>query len=95
MSAAPQRGFGEAEYRHRLSRAQTMMAKAGLACLLLSTEPEVRYFTGYLTRFWGKPGASVVFDCPCCWRSDCCDPIHWRGFDVAQLDQGYPQLAVP
>ena len=55
MSVAPQRGFGEAEYRHRLSRAQTMMAKAGLACLLLSTEPEVRYFTGYLTRFWESP----------------------------------------
>ena len=33
MSAAPQRGFGEAEYRHRLSRAQTMMAKAGPADL--------------------------------------------------------------
>ncbi|MCO4840966.1 MAG: aminopeptidase P family protein [Rhodobacteraceae bacterium] len=32
-----------------------MMAKAGLACLLLSTEPEVRYFTGYLTRFWESP----------------------------------------
>ena len=55
MSAAPQRGFEEAEYRHRLSRAQTMMAKAGLACMLLSTEPEVRYFTGYLTRFWESP----------------------------------------
>ena len=55
MSVAPQRGFGEAEYRHRLSRAQTMMEKAGLACLLLSTEPEVRYFTGYLTRFWESP----------------------------------------
>ncbi len=55
MNAAPQRGFDEAEFRQRLSRAQKMMAKAGLACLLLSTEPEVRYFTGYLTRFWESP----------------------------------------
>ena len=55
MNGAPQRGFDEAEFRQRLSRAQKMMAKAGLACLLLSTEPEVRYFTGYLTRFWESP----------------------------------------
>lgn len=31
------------------------MAREGLAALLLSTEPEVRYFTGYLTRFWESP----------------------------------------
>lgn len=55
MNGAPQRGFDEAEFRQRLSRAQKMMAKAGLACLLLSTEPAVRYFTGYLTRFWESP----------------------------------------
>ena len=55
MNGALQRGFDEAESRQRLSRAQKMMAKAGLACLLLSTEPEVRYFTGYLTRFWESP----------------------------------------
>lgn len=55
MNGAPQRGFDEAEFRQRLSRAQKMMAKSGLACLLLSTEPEVRYFTGYLTRFWESP----------------------------------------
>lgn len=31
------------------------MAQHGLAALLLTTEPEVRYFTGYLTRFWESP----------------------------------------
>lgn len=31
------------------------MAEADLAALLLTTEPEVRYFTGYLTRFWESP----------------------------------------
>lgn len=55
MTASLQRGFDDAEFRHRLKRAQMMMAKAGLAGLLLSTEPEVRYFTGYLTRFWESP----------------------------------------
>lgn len=50
-----QRGFDEAEYRARLSRAQQAMAEAGLGALLLMTEPEIRYFTGYLTRFWESP----------------------------------------
>lgn len=49
------RGFPDAEYKERLARAQAKMAKAGLSALLLSTEAEVRYFTGYLTRFWESP----------------------------------------
>ncbi len=49
------RGFEEAEFHLRRDRAQTMMAEAGLAALLLTTEPEVRYFSGYLTRFWESP----------------------------------------
>ena len=31
------------------------MAENNIAALLLTTEPEVRYFTGYLTRFWESP----------------------------------------
>ena len=31
------------------------MAEAGLGALLLTTEPDVRYFTGFLTRFWESP----------------------------------------
>ena len=31
------------------------MRDAGVGALLLTTEPEVRYFTGYLTRFWESP----------------------------------------
>ena len=31
------------------------MAREGLAALLLTTEPDVRYFTGFLTRFWESP----------------------------------------
>ena len=49
------RGFPPAEFAARLSRAQTAMAEQGLAALLLTTEQEVRYFTGYLTRFWESP----------------------------------------
>ncbi|MGJ5619155.1 M24 family metallopeptidase [Sulfitobacter sp. MF3-043] len=51
----PERGFPTSEYRQRMARAQTMMKAAGLSALLLTTEPEVRYFTGYLTRFWESP----------------------------------------
>ena len=31
------------------------MDDAGLSALLLTTETDVRYFTGYLTRFWESP----------------------------------------
>ncbi len=49
------RGFDRSEYVDRVARAQGRMADAGLAALLLTTEPEVRYFTGFLTRFWESP----------------------------------------
>ncbi len=51
----PDRGFPEAEYRTRTSRAQVLMRDADLSALLLTTEPEVRYYTGFLTRFWESP----------------------------------------
>ncbi len=49
------RGFPEAEFRARTAKAQEEMAAHGIAALLLTTEPEVRYFTGFLTRFWESP----------------------------------------
>lgn len=49
------RGFSTEEYQNRLSRAQKLMSEGGLDGLLLTTEAEIRYFTGYLTRFWESP----------------------------------------
>ncbi|MFW2345346.1 MAG: aminopeptidase P family N-terminal domain-containing protein [Brevundimonas mediterranea] len=49
------RGFETSEFAARTAKAQAMMANHGLAALLLTTEPDVRYFTGYLTRFWESP----------------------------------------
>lgn len=49
------RGFPESEYRARVATAQKRMAAEELGALLLTTEPEVRYFSGYLTRFWESP----------------------------------------
>ena len=49
------RGFATDEYRNRLARAQQMMVTSGLDALFLTTETDVRYFTGFLTRFWESP----------------------------------------
>ncbi|MEL6280767.1 MAG: aminopeptidase P family N-terminal domain-containing protein, partial [Pseudomonadota bacterium] len=50
-----ERGFPAEEFRARVARAQQRMAAADLEALLLTTEPDVRYFTGFLTRFWESP----------------------------------------
>ena len=52
---APARGFNDEEFQLRTHRAQANMAEQNLAGLLLMTEPEVRYFTGFQTLFWQSP----------------------------------------
>ncbi len=52
---SPSRGFADAEYLSRLQKAQAAMAEAGMDAILLNSEPDVRYFTGYLTQFWQSP----------------------------------------
>lgn len=52
---APARGFPVTEFEARLSRAQRLMGEQDLEALLLTTEPEVRYFSGFLTQFWQSP----------------------------------------
>ena len=47
--------FPEAEYRGRLARAQAEMRRRGLSALLVTTETDIFYFTGFLTRFWASP----------------------------------------
>ena len=51
----PTRGFHQSEFEARTARAQEMMAAAGMSAILVLTEPEVRYFTGFLTPFWQSP----------------------------------------
>jgi Xaa-Pro aminopeptidase len=50
-----ERGFTKAEFQMRTKRVQAMMAKHDIGALLLTTEPDVRYFTGFLTQFWLSP----------------------------------------
>ena len=51
----PSRGFPEKEYSHRLERAQAFLNKQNLSALLLTTEVDIRYFTGFLTQFFQSP----------------------------------------
>ena len=55
VSDTPPRGFAAAEFASRTARAQARMASNGMAGLLLMTEPEVRYFSGFHTLFWQSP----------------------------------------
>jgi len=48
-------GFATAEFKARLKLAQSRMYDVDLDAILLTTEPDIRYFTGYLTRFWESP----------------------------------------
>ena len=49
------KGFPAQEFKMRVAKAQAHMDQQGLDAILLTTEPDVRYFTGYLTRFWESP----------------------------------------
>ena len=49
------RGFNIAQFEDRTLKAQELMQKHELDALLLTTETNVRYFTGFLTRFWESP----------------------------------------
>lgn len=55
MKPAPPRGFARDEYEDRVHRAQGLMAQESIEALLFTTEPEFRYFTGFLTQFWQSP----------------------------------------
>ncbi|MFC2967580.1 M24 family metallopeptidase [Acidimangrovimonas pyrenivorans] len=48
-------GFPESEYRRRCKTLQGGMKASGLDALLVTTEADLRYLTGFLTRFWESP----------------------------------------
>ena len=54
-TSQPQRGFPVAEFEARTERAQRMMREYEYDALLLTTEAQLRYFTGFLTQFWQSP----------------------------------------
>ncbi len=63
--ATPARGFLQAEFETRLARAQRMMFAQGLDAILLTSEPEIRYFSGFQTLFWQSPTRPWFLLLPC------------------------------
>ena len=53
--ARPPHGFPTAEFEARLARAQRLMDVHSLDALLVTTPPNMRYFTGFATQFWESP----------------------------------------
>ncbi|MCY3643911.1 MAG: Xaa-Pro peptidase family protein [Acidimicrobiaceae bacterium] len=51
----PQRGFPAEEFADRTRGCQAEMDERDIAAILVTTEPEVRYFTGFHTPFWQSP----------------------------------------
>lgn len=49
------RGFTQKEFETRTEKAQKMMHKRKLDAMIFTTEPNVRYFTGFLSQFWRSP----------------------------------------
>jgi Xaa-Pro dipeptidase len=47
--------FPQLEFEQRLVRTQAAMHADGLDALLFTSEPEMRYFTGFRTQFWQSP----------------------------------------
>jgi len=54
-SNAPGHGFPVAEFEHRASRAQEIMATHGFDALVVTTPPNFRYFSGFDSQFWESP----------------------------------------
>ncbi|MCV9999284.1 Xaa-Pro peptidase family protein [Pararhizobium sp. YC-54] len=51
----PKRGFGHSEFETRLERARKIMHRHKFDALLVSSPPNVRYFTGFDSQFWESP----------------------------------------
>ncbi len=50
-----ERGFEKSEFEKRTLKAQKMMAEQKLDAVFLTTEPNIRYFSGFFTQFWESP----------------------------------------
>ena len=47
--------FKKSEFEERLARTQNLMRLENLPAMLLTTEADIRYFTGFRTQFWLSP----------------------------------------
>ena len=51
----PKRGFPQIEFEQRVARLQAAMFDQKIDAIVLTTEPHVRYFSGFFTQFWHSP----------------------------------------
>lgn len=51
----PEFGFSQNEFEARTARMQKLMREKKLDAVFLTTEPNIRYYTGYYTQFWESP----------------------------------------
>jgi len=66
MNSEPARGFTAEEIEQRWANLQAAMHAANLDALMLTTEPDVRYVTGFLTPFWQSPTRTWTILLPRC-----------------------------
>lgn len=55
MAVTLPRGFDNTEFENRTRQLQKMMADERLDAVLFTTEPNVRYYSGFFTQFWESP----------------------------------------
>lgn len=55
IQSPPPRGFDNAEFVARFAKVQARMQEQQLAAILLTTEHDINYYTGFLTQFWQSP----------------------------------------
>lgn len=51
----PARGFEPSEYKARLGKMQAAMQAQSIGALLITTQDDMYYFTGFLSQFWQSP----------------------------------------
>ena len=51
----PKRGFERQEYVIRVKKAQKVLLDRKLHAMVISSEADIRYFTGFMTQFWQSP----------------------------------------
>lgn len=55
MAVTLPRGFDDTEFETRTRRVQKIMADERLDAVFFTTEPNVRYYSGFFTQFWESP----------------------------------------
>jgi len=55
MLKVPQRGFTQEEYENRLAKIQNLMHKEKMDAILLTTQVDIEYYTGFKTQFLQSP----------------------------------------